>query len=276
VEVSKSLWKVDIAAPLLARLPLSSINLPGGILRRRTTADELQMRTYFQEGDLLVAEVQTVSSNDMGNGASLHARSLKYGKLRNGVFLAVAGAGGGGAINSAGKASGSGGGGGIVRSKRQVFTINTSQHGMSGTSSDDVDVILGVNGYVWLSKHVDASLHAADEAATSTPTRTGTGAHASVSISNLDDAVGQEIYSSQNDYISEPTRREIARVAECIRVLAEGGVQVDEGSVTRAYETAVDWEMGNMQVDQDAGGTLGGAGVMSGEARRRVLERAVA
>ena len=113
-------WKVDVAAPLLAQLPLSAINLPGGILRKRTTADELQIRSFFNEGDLVVAEVQSVHQDGT---ASLHTRSLKYGKLRNGVFLAVAGMGGG----RAGTAGG--GGSGVVRSRRQVWTINAANGG---------------------------------------------------------------------------------------------------------------------------------------------------
>ena len=37
------------------------------------------MRNFFEEGDLLVAEVQGF----LGDGAiSLHTRSLKYGKVR--------------------------------------------------------------------------------------------------------------------------------------------------------------------------------------------------
>jgi len=232
VEVQKNQWKVDVAAPLLAQLPLSSINLPGGVLRRRTTADELQIRNYFQEGDLLVAEVQQLRSSD--GTANLHTRSLKYGKLRNGIFLAV---------------SGTGGGGGVVRSRRQVFTINSGAQG-----GGDVDIILGVNGYIWLSKHVE---QAEDKS------RAG-----GVGISNLDDAVSAAIYSSQNDDIGEGTRREIARISECIRILAEDGVRVDEDSVIKAYEAAVDAEMGVM--DQD-----GAATGMSDEVRKRIVDAAL-
>lgn len=216
------------------------------------------MRNYFQEGDLLVAEVQGVSSTDVGM-ATLHARSLKYGKLRNGVFLAVSGAGGGSAGGSSSTAKGVGGGGRVVRSRRQVFTLNTGAQG-----GGDVDVILGVNGYCWLSKHVETG--GEKEA------RTGSGVNATVSISNLDDAVGAEIYSSQNDEISEATRREIARVSECIKILAEGGVQVDEASVTKAYESAVDWDMGRM-VDEDGPEAGGGLG-MTIEGRKRILDGA--
>ncbi|KIV82129.1 hypothetical protein PV11_04258 [Exophiala sideris] len=233
VEVQKSRWKVDVAAPLLAQLPLSSINLPGGVLRRRTTADELQMRNYFQEGDLLVAEVQQIGSSD--GTASLHTRSLKYGKLRNGTFLAV---------------SGTGGGGGVVRSRRQVFTINSGAQG-----GGDVDVILGVNGYIWLSKHIE---QADDQGRMS----------GGVSISNLDELVSSAIYSSQNDTIEEGTRKEIARISECIRILAEDGVRVDEDSVIKAYEAAVDADLSVM--DQDSARTR-----MADEVRRRIVDAAI-
>lgn len=229
VEVQKNRWKVDVAAPLLAQLPLSAINLPGGVLRRRTTADELQMRNYFQEGDLLVAEVQQVGANDAT--ASLHTRSLKYGKLRNGMFLAV---------------SGTGGGGGVIRSRRQVFTINSGAQG-----GGDVDVILGVNGYIWLSKHVEQ-----DEVKIA----------GGVSISNLDDVVSSVIYSSQNDDIGEGTRKEIAKIAECIKILAEERVRVDEDSVNKAYEAAVDAELAGM--DEAGSG-------FSTEVRKRIVDAAL-
>ena len=231
VEVQKNRWKVDVAAPLLAQLPLSSINLPGGVLRRRTTADELQMRTYFQEGDLLVAEVQQLGGGD--GTASLHTRSLKYGKLRNGTFLAV---------------SGTGGGGGVVRSRRQVFTINSGAQG-----GGDVDVILGVNGYIWLSKHVEQEEGMSKIAG-------------GISISNLDDVVSSVIYSSQNDDIGEGTRREIAKISECIKVLAEEGVRVDEDGVLKAYEAAVDAELAGR--DENIPG-------FSTEIRRRIVDAAL-
>ena len=32
---------------------LSAVSLPGGVQRRRTAEDELQMREIFQEGDLI-------------------------------------------------------------------------------------------------------------------------------------------------------------------------------------------------------------------------------
>ncbi|PIK58707.1 putative exosome complex component RRP4-like [Apostichopus japonicus] len=55
-------------------------------LRRRSAKDELNMRKYLQEGDLVSAEVQSV----YGDGSlSLHTRNLKYGKLGQGMLVKV-------------------------------------------------------------------------------------------------------------------------------------------------------------------------------------------
>lgn len=201
VEVQAKRWRVDVGSTQLASLPLSAINLPGGILRKRTETDELQIRTFFAEGDLLVAEVQQLFGD---GGAALHTRSLKYGKLRNGVFVAV---------------SGTGGGGGVVRSRRQVWTMEAANGG--GT----LDVVLGVNGYVWISKHVETPEDLDNKA-------TATG------ITNLEESVSATMYSSQNDRIEVETMREIARIRGVVTALVENGLRVDEDMVMKGYAEA--------------------------------------
>ncbi|KAG5462555.1 MAG: LOW QUALITY PROTEIN: hypothetical protein BJ554DRAFT_4652 [Olpidium bornovanus] len=134
--------------------------------RRKSESDELQMRTFFAEGDLVVVSfvargtwgdcrkrrIKDTSSfaistlffdicchyfalllvlqaeiqgffND--GSASLHTRSLKYGKLRTGTFVTVPPA--------------------LVRRCKSHF------HRLS----IGVDVILGLNGYIWVSKHME-------------------------------------------------------------------------------------------------------------------------
>ncbi|TVY13341.1 Exosome complex component rrp4 [Lachnellula arida] len=196
VEVQPKRWRVDVGAPVLADLPLSAINLPGGILRKRTETDELQIRTFFSEGDLLVAEVQSLRQD---GSASLHTRSLKYGKLRNGVFMSV---------------SGTGGGGGVVRARRQVWTIDTVNAG------GKVDVVLGVNGYIWISKHVEV-------------------AGGDTAITRMEESVSSTVYSSQNDEIAPETRREISRIRGVVNLLVEEGLRVDEDMVMKGYEAAI-------------------------------------
>merc|ERR1719447_2495126 len=51
VEVQQKRWKVDTNSRLDSALLLSSVNLPGGELRRRSAEDELSMRRYLSEGD---------------------------------------------------------------------------------------------------------------------------------------------------------------------------------------------------------------------------------
>ncbi|CAM9546939.1 unnamed protein product, partial [Ectocarpus sp. 8 AP-2014] len=98
---------------------LSSVNLPGGQQRMRTYEDQLQMRSFFQEHDLISAEVQQVNSD---GGIALHTRSLKYGKLENGQLVSVP----------------------------PVLIRRLKQHVVS-LPDTGVDVILGTNGNVWIS-----------------------------------------------------------------------------------------------------------------------------
>ena len=84
--VDSKRWKVDINAQKDGILHLSSVTLPGGVQRMRTYEDQLQMRALFAEQDLVCAEVQSINSEGI---ASLHSRSLKYGKLENGQMISV-------------------------------------------------------------------------------------------------------------------------------------------------------------------------------------------
>ncbi|KKY18759.1 putative exosome complex exonuclease rrp4 [Phaeomoniella chlamydospora] len=267
VEVQSRRWKVDISAPLLAQLPLSSINLPGGVLRRRTTADELQMRQFFNEGELVLAEVQAVGQQD--GTAGLHTRSLRYGKLKNGVFVQVLG---------------SGSGPGVVRGKRQSFTVGSAGAGAgTGAGAGEVDVVLGVNGFCWVSAHVEPPTSQSQPGSTSErqqQERLGTGSHSTVSITSLEEQVSTSIYSSQNDIVSPSTRREITRIVGVIRALADGGIKVDEDSVTRGYNASLELELeldgdnhmkglGDVE-DEDEEGMKGI--YLGGEVGRRVCE----
>uniref|UniRef100_A0A8C1BV89 Exosome component 2 n=1 Tax=Cyprinus carpio carpio TaxID=630221 RepID=A0A8C1BV89_CYPCA len=116
-EVQQKRWKVETNSRLDSVLLLSSVNLPGGELRRRSAQDELAMRDYLQEGDLISAEVQSIFSD---GALSLHTRSLKYGKLGQGVLVLVSPS--------------------IVKRQKTHF------HNLPCGAS----IILGNNGYVWL------------------------------------------------------------------------------------------------------------------------------
>ncbi|CAH1785692.1 unnamed protein product [Owenia fusiformis] len=117
VEVQQRRWKVDTYSRLNSILMLSSVNLPGGELRRKTEEDERMMRDYLSEGDIISAEVQNVFSD---GSLSLHTRSLKYGKLGQGTLVQVSPS--------------------LVKRRKTHF------HNLPCGAS----LILGNNGYIWI------------------------------------------------------------------------------------------------------------------------------
>ncbi|KAH9901022.1 exosome complex exonuclease rrp4 [Cubamyces lactineus] len=189
-EVQPRRWKVDANSRQDAVLMLSSVNLPGGVQRRKLESDELQMRTFFEEGDLLVAEVQAFFAD---GAMSLHTRSLRYGKLRNGQLVTVPPI--------------------LIRRLKSHFVALPC----------GVDLILGLNGYIWVSKHVKESEQEGEE---------GFDAEA--------------VYSNKNDSIDDATRIAISRVSNIIKVLAAHFVPLTDTILLEAYEWVVEQE-GNVK-----------------------------
>ncbi|KAI8907259.1 hypothetical protein EDD86DRAFT_209151 [Gorgonomyces haynaldii] len=182
-ELGSKRWKVDIHARLDGVLLLSSINLPG-IQRRKQESDELEMRSYFTEGDLLVAEVQSMFHD---GSANLHTRSGKYRKLRNGCLITVPSVL-------------------IKRSKSHFVTLDCG-----------VQVILGVNGYIWIAKHVPMTAE--------------------------EEAQPEGMFSSENVPISMEDRECIARVYNIIAGLASHHVLIQESAIAFAYDIASDFTL---------------------------------
>jgi exosome complex component RRP4 len=96
----------------------------------RTSEDQLNMRELYEEGDLISAEIQNISAEGV---VSLHTRSMKYGKLENGQLI-------------------------IVPSH---CIKRLSQHYCSLPIG--IDVILGRNGYIWITRSIPDEWKAQDE-----------------------------------------------------------------------------------------------------------------
>lgn len=121
VQSEQKRWRIDTGSRLDSLLLLSSVNLPGGELRRKTVKDELMMKSFFKEGDLISAEVQSIFSD---GSLSLHTRNLKYGRLGQGVLLKVSPSL-------------------VERRKIHFHNLPFGLH-----------LILGNNGYIWISESV--------------------------------------------------------------------------------------------------------------------------
>ncbi|KAK9456530.1 hypothetical protein V1511DRAFT_450183, partial [Dipodascopsis uninucleata] len=199
VDVGPRNWRVDIGAKQAAVLMLGSVNLPGGVQRRKSDTDELNMRMFLKEGDLLNAEVQAIFTD---GAASLHTRSLNYGKLRNGYFIAIP--------SSL-----------VVRSKAHVYEM-----------PGGVDILFGVNGYIWIRKHTISSA-----------------GEQGVPITRLAEEAGWEIYSDENEYVSAGIRETIARYAGSIRALEFCEVAMNETRICKAYEASLAYKSAGELLD---------------------------
>lgn len=216
IDVGNKRWKVDIGARSDGVLLLGSVNLPGGILRRKSDSDELTMRNMLKEGDLLNCEVQSLFQD---RSASLHTRSLKYGKLKNGIFLSVPRAL-------------------IIRSKNHSFPLQ-----------GNVSIILGVNGYIWIYKTPSTDGRVRSSATTSqNKFQSGVMAQGqgysvgsgTVSLTRLEEESSWEIYSDKNDSnISDTVRSNIIRYRNAINALAHCGLGINESRINMAYEASM-------------------------------------
>lgn len=67
---------MDVNSRLNAILMLSAVNLPGGELRKRSAEDELKMRQYLTEGDLISVSLDHHLLNKQGDGVGVGGRNL--------------------------------------------------------------------------------------------------------------------------------------------------------------------------------------------------------
>ncbi len=168
VGVGGSRWKVSLtcSSPSSSgsngsmkegQLPLSGVNLPGGVQRIRTSEDVLAMRSLYREGDLLTCEVQQVQRDGT---LILHTRSLRYGKLENGALVTVPPHLVGRRKNhfvTLRRLGGKKKRGGNVDGNADA--MNVDDPGIHEDDDDDddgsyVDVYLGLNGGIWIQRTV--------------------------------------------------------------------------------------------------------------------------
>ena len=85
LEVLPRRWKVDINATSAATLRLDNVQLQNNEQRKRTADDELRMRSYLRESDLVSAEIQEYKQD---RSIMLQCRT-RNGKLEAGSLVSV-------------------------------------------------------------------------------------------------------------------------------------------------------------------------------------------
>ncbi|ODV59656.1 exosome non-catalytic core subunit RRP4 ASCRUDRAFT_77003 [Ascoidea rubescens DSM 1968] len=247
-EVGNKRWKVDIGGEQNAILLLGSVNLPGGILRRKSQNDELTMRNFLKEGDLLNCEVQMLYND---GAAGLHTRSLKYGKLRNGLLVLVPSYL-------------------IVRTKNHSFDL-----------PGNVSIILGVNGFVWLYKTpLKTSLSSSStlkntnlnkfQTMLNSDSSNYTPGSTSVSITRLEEESTWEIYSDKNDpNISNNVRLNIVRYKNCLKCLSHCEIGITKSRIEHVYDISLEYENSGNLIEIEVMERIG-KDVLNGEKMRGV------
>mmetsp|Transcript_320 Transcript_320/g.495 ORF Transcript_320/g.495 Transcript_320/m.495 type:complete len:224 (+) Transcript_320:92-763(+) len=198
-------WKVEIAGQRDAVLQLSAVNLPGGVQRMRTYEDQLSMRTLFSENDLVSAEIQNINSEGI---VSLHTRSFKYGKLENGQLIIVPCA--------------------LVK--------RLPQHFVSLSPEVDVDVTLGKNGYIWITRTIPRVWKQQEEAAAGLGTSIGPGAQSGTPLAETAQNLQRR---HTNTPLLKGERAQVVRIRNCISVLASRQLLIYPDSIKAMYTASL-------------------------------------
>lgn len=230
IGVGGSRWRVSLTCspPSSAsssmregQLPLSGVNLPGGVQRIRTSEDVLAMRSLYREGDLLTCEVQSVQKDGT---LILHTRSLRYGKLENGVLITVPPSLVGRRKNHIVTVKG-------VISGEEKNGDNRDHNAMDvddGEESGNVDIYLGLNGGIWIQRTI--------------PTQWENSLHGSLdqdSRAPLAETLQKLRHRHANTRVSALTREGIARVRNAIECLRLVHCQVTPASIETVVRTSL-------------------------------------
>jgi exosome complex component RRP4 len=194
VGVGQKRWALDVGGHQDASLMLSAVTLPGGAQRKRTAEDQLQMRSLYTEGDLISAEVQAFQGGGSGSVA-LHTRSLKYGKLENGQFVVVPAA--------------------LIKRLKQHFV----------TLPCGVDLIIGTNGWLWITRPMDGGAKEAGGRGAAMPDA---------------DTLQRQREEHAASPISPELRERICRVRNVLMVLANLFVAIHPPAIMALYERSVE------------------------------------
>jgi len=214
-EVAPKRWKVDVNCRQDAQLMLSAVNLPGGIQRRRTAVDELNMRSLYEENDIISAEVQSLYQD---GSLHLHTRSLKYGKLENGQLVTVAPY--------------------LIKRLKQHFH-HLKQYG--------VDLILGCNGYVWIAAPSESGKSSVSDTPMDLSNDHGSemsSKHSTTLIPSAQEDGKRDLSDDDKvrDSITRELRERICRLANAVRVLAALGLLIFVESIIDTYEVSLSWD----------------------------------
>ncbi|GBG80774.1 hypothetical protein CBR_g31328 [Chara braunii] len=173
-------------------------------IRRRTEVDEQNMSSIYAEGDVISAEVQSFFQDGSIN---LHTRSLKYGKLENGQLVTV-----------------------------PPYVIKRIKQHFQSLEECGVDVILGCNGYVWVSAPAGRPVLEGLAGVMKQTAQTGV-------VEPLEQGGGADGQAAvrKRENVLLQVRECICRVANAILVLGFLGLPIHPHSITDTFLISRTW-----------------------------------
>jgi len=208
VSIGNARWNVDLGGNVTAALPLSGVHLPGSVQRVRTAADALEMRSHLREGDLVSAEAHKILSTS--NSLMLHTRSVRYGKLENGVVVSVPA-----------KL--------IPRRKTHYTTI----------CDNKFQILLGCNGMIWMQRNISSS---EDSASASHIHNISAGQH---ELAEAEEK--RRSKHAETPYLLED-RRNLARLRCAVECLRQTLSEITPEAVEEVYNKSLQFSTGNREL----------------------------
>jgi exosome complex component RRP4 len=201
VSIGNARWNVDIGGGVIAALPLSGVHLPGSVQRVRTAADALEMRQHLQEGDLVSCEVHKVLNH---NNVMLHTRSVRYGKLENGVVVTVPAK--------------------LVPRRKTHYTV---------LCENQFQILLGCNGMIWMQRSNNIQGDSASATAAASTQQMG-------QQQELAEAEEQRRKVHAETVYSVSDRRKLARLANAVHCLRLTLSEITAEAVQEVYDNSLE------------------------------------
>ncbi|CDO62751.1 exosome complex component RRP4, putative [Plasmodium reichenowi] len=177
-DISNDKWIVEIGSYCRAFLSISQTNISIFSQRIRLYNDVINMIHIYKPDDIIACEIQRISTDGT---IILHTRSSIYGKLSNGVLIIVPQTL-------------------IHNQKKHIFVFPCN-----------VQIILGMNGYIWISSPIKKSKD------------------------TNPNSVDQNIEENKFEDVDHTTRKNISIITNIIKLLVKYHININYDTINKIY-----------------------------------------
>ncbi|SBT31178.1 exosome complex component RRP4, putative (RRP4) [Plasmodium ovale wallikeri] len=177
-DINNDKWVVEIGSYCRAQLSISQTNISLFSQRIRLYNDVINMINIYKPNDIIACEVQRILTDGC---IVLHTRSSIYGKLSNGILITVPQTL-------------------IQNQKKHIFVFPCN-----------VQIILGMNGFIWISSPIKKSKD------------------------TNPNSIDEEIEGNKFEDVDETTRRNISIISNIIKLLAKYHININYDIITKIY-----------------------------------------